>query len=125
MVDPQSIQSARLSVQSSGLGPPTLSPASDCCTPLWVQGGKHTDKLVVYQNSPINAYMYFFIKHWEFIQSLQLRLIISRNILDAMMLILIETMEIPPGNGCQTEFFNAFLNKYFLYKYIILLLTTF
>jgi hypothetical protein len=30
----QSIQSARLSVQSSELGPPTPSPASECCSPF-------------------------------------------------------------------------------------------
>jgi hypothetical protein len=35
----QSIQSARLSVQSSALGPPTRSPASECCS---LQGGRHT-----------------------------------------------------------------------------------
>jgi hypothetical protein len=39
----QSIQSVRLSVQSSGLGPFTPSLASECCShPLWVQGGGDT-----------------------------------------------------------------------------------
>jgi hypothetical protein len=39
----QSIQSARLYVQSSELGPTTPSPARECCSsPLWVQGGGDT-----------------------------------------------------------------------------------
>ncbi len=37
------IQSARLSVESSALGPPTPSPARWCCSPpLWIQGGGHS-----------------------------------------------------------------------------------
>ncbi len=36
----QSIRSARLSLQSSELGPPTPSPASECCSPhLGPSGG--------------------------------------------------------------------------------------
>ncbi len=39
----QSIQSTRLSFQSSELGFPIPSPARECCSsPLWVQGGRHT-----------------------------------------------------------------------------------
>jgi hypothetical protein len=42
-VQSQSIQSARLSIPSSELGPSIPSPARDCCSPpLWVQGGRHT-----------------------------------------------------------------------------------
>jgi hypothetical protein len=38
--EPQSIQSARLSFQSSESGPPPPSAARECCSsPLWVQGG--------------------------------------------------------------------------------------
>ncbi len=40
--NPQSIQSARLSLQSSELAPSAPSPASDCCglpPALWVRGG--------------------------------------------------------------------------------------
>jgi hypothetical protein len=54
----QNIQSARLSIQSVELGPPTPSTQGDVATPLWVQGGdtlacgggsggtrfRHTDK---------------------------------------------------------------------------------
>ncbi len=42
--DPQSIQSARLSMQLSELGLPTPLPATarDCCSPPWVQGGGRT-----------------------------------------------------------------------------------
>jgi hypothetical protein len=32
-------QSARLSLQSSEVGPPVPSPASECCPPLWFRGG--------------------------------------------------------------------------------------
>ncbi len=40
---PESIQSARPSIQSSELGPPTPSTARECCSPpLWIQGGRHT-----------------------------------------------------------------------------------
>ncbi len=40
---PQSIKSARLSFQSSVLGPPTTSsPREWCSSPLWFQGGRHT-----------------------------------------------------------------------------------
>ncbi len=37
----QSVQSARLSVQSSELSPITVHP-QDNVAPLWVQGGRHT-----------------------------------------------------------------------------------
>ncbi len=36
---PESIQSARPSIQSSELGPPTPSPARECCTPFGAKGG--------------------------------------------------------------------------------------
>jgi hypothetical protein len=41
---PQSRQSARLSLQSSALAPPTLSSASGCCPPppFWFRGGTHS-----------------------------------------------------------------------------------
>ena len=43
-VQSQSIQSARLSIQSSDLSPPTSSPARDWFPPppLVVKGGRHT-----------------------------------------------------------------------------------
>ncbi len=40
---PESTQSARPSIQSSALGPPTPSNAKECVSPpLWIQGGGHT-----------------------------------------------------------------------------------
>jgi hypothetical protein len=36
---PESTQSARPSIQSSALGPPTPSTAKECGSPLWIQGG--------------------------------------------------------------------------------------
>ncbi len=42
---PESIQSARPSIQSSELGPPTPSPARECCSPPF--GSKGGDKLTL------------------------------------------------------------------------------
>jgi hypothetical protein len=39
---PQSIQSARLSIQLSELGPPTLSPVRECCSPPFGYKGRDT-----------------------------------------------------------------------------------
>ncbi len=40
---PESTQSARPSIQSSALGPPTPSTLKECGSPpLWIQGGRHT-----------------------------------------------------------------------------------
>ncbi len=56
-VQSQSIQSARLSIQSSDLGPPTSSPARDWFPPpLVVKGGRHTPLQVYYNHSTCAIY---------------------------------------------------------------------